>query len=95
MKTKNDPDLAGLKNALNEREIIIVEKNDGVISIDTRGGIFIGEVLPPSENEIKKRVVRFSRAEDDYLDPSLYGYIAILGIGSEILFRPIGKPGDL
>lgn len=87
--------MSGLKDALNKRKITIVSESDGVLSIDARGGVFIGEVLPPSETDKKKRVVRFSKIEEDYLDPALFGYVAKLGTGLEILFVPLEKPGDL
>lgn len=87
MNTKKDLNFNGLKDALNERKIQIKSRNDeGVVSINIEKGIFIGEVFPLG---VKKRVLCFSKTEGDYLDPSLYGFKAMLGVGLEILLQPI------
>lgn len=90
---KSESGREGLKEELNAHNAKILSEDGGVISIDARGGVQIGEVLSPGDE--RKRVVRFSKAEGDYVDPLIYGFIVKLGIGLEIQFHPLEKTGDL
>lgn len=83
-----NPDYEGIRQALEKHGIKEIAKQDDRVEFTAVKGVLLEKIFI-EELGARIRVIRFSKEKDDYINPAMFNYEALLGVGFEVWLQPI------